>query len=566
MTELYAPTVFDETNRDRIVPPPATPIEPPPHTTTILGDIPIEDHDQPHAPYEANNTSFSYSATSRPSLRSMPSLTQSNTFNRRYPQQAPLPYDQGYSNSSRSIQQPAMMMDREVDDVDRESDHRYKALYSAYQILQQQLMEEERRRSSTSVRRSQELQQQRQGYDRRSRTSGDFGIAFEEVDQWGSRDPSPLRGNDQRGIFGGALGGIENMMETGGYGGRRGMSPSEWRVSDPYSGAGGAGEIDRGIQWGRYGYDPEMGGQGPGVGMGGPYNYPSSDPRYGLPRNQSVQREYGQQQQFEGPATRFNFSSDPRYGGPYQPPQSPQYQQQPQYEYQGPYSPPPLTAVPRRPSMKTSPNRGGSGSGQDSDNPPSPIRQSQSPLQSPVPPQRNVQRSLERQAQQQPPQQQQYQQQPQPQPQPGSESPMPLRLPTETSEFTLPGRDSKNSKVTYSENDDQDEFMVAKGTSDNGDSDFDGIDGQKHPRTSTVKSNKTAVSIPVDPTFVRIKLSKVSFALVYLSLSLSILMAALDSTIVSTALKSIVDELGKQELIPWIGSSYLLTATSFSTL
>ncbi|ORY53499.1 MFS general substrate transporter [Rhizoclosmatium globosum] len=43
-------------------------------------------------------------------------------------------------------------------------------------------------------------------------------------------------------------------------------------------------------------------------------------------------------------------------------------------------------------------------------------------------------------------------------------------------------------------------------------------------------------------------------------------MAALDLTIVSTALKAITSDLGRQELVPWTGSAYLLTACSFGTL
>ncbi|KAJ3191597.1 hypothetical protein HK101_007577 [Irineochytrium annulatum] len=65
---------------------------------------------------------------------------------------------------------------------------------------------------------------------------------------------------------------------------------------------------------------------------------------------------------------------------------------------------------------------------------------------------------------------------------------------------------------------------------------------------------------------VNVPLGKAQFWLVYLGLMLSILLAALDQTIVSTALKAIIADLGGQALIPWIGSAYLLTATSFAAM
>ncbi|KAJ3108397.1 hypothetical protein HDU96_007534 [Phlyctochytrium bullatum] len=70
----------------------------------------------------------------------------------------------------------------------------------------------------------------------------------------------------------------------------------------------------------------------------------------------------------------------------------------------------------------------------------------------------------------------------------------------------------------------------------------------------------------VDPNFVRVPLAKTQFWLVFLGLALSILLAALDQTIVATALEKIVKDLGQQELIPWIGSGYLLTATSVAAI
>ncbi|KAJ3031938.1 UNVERIFIED_CONTAM: hypothetical protein HDU68_010018 [Siphonaria sp. JEL0065] len=65
---------------------------------------------------------------------------------------------------------------------------------------------------------------------------------------------------------------------------------------------------------------------------------------------------------------------------------------------------------------------------------------------------------------------------------------------------------------------------------------------------------------------VRVQLSKSAFISVYIGLLLAILLAALDQTIVATALKAIVDDFGHQDLIPWIGSAYLLTAAPLSTL
>ncbi|KAJ1555247.1 hypothetical protein HK405_002899 [Cladochytrium tenue] len=62
--------------------------------------------------------------------------------------------------------------------------------------------------------------------------------------------------------------------------------------------------------------------------------------------------------------------------------------------------------------------------------------------------------------------------------------------------------------------------------------------------------------------YVRVPLTRTEFFLVFLALMMSALLAALDQTIVSTALETIVTQLGKQDLIPWVGSAYLLTAAS----
>ncbi|KAJ3383072.1 hypothetical protein HDU80_001330 [Chytriomyces hyalinus] len=72
--------------------------------------------------------------------------------------------------------------------------------------------------------------------------------------------------------------------------------------------------------------------------------------------------------------------------------------------------------------------------------------------------------------------------------------------------------------------------------------------------------------IPNKGSDVKVPLNRSQFALVFLGLMLAIMMAALDQTIVSTALKSIVADFGRQELVPWIGSSYLLTSAPFGIL
>ncbi|KAI9337366.1 major facilitator superfamily domain-containing protein [Zopfochytrium polystomum] len=54
--------------------------------------------------------------------------------------------------------------------------------------------------------------------------------------------------------------------------------------------------------------------------------------------------------------------------------------------------------------------------------------------------------------------------------------------------------------------------------------------------------------------------------MVFASLLLAIFLAALDQTIVSTTLTVIVADLKRQELVSWIGTAYLMTATSFSLL
>ncbi|KAJ3240564.1 hypothetical protein HDU81_003448 [Chytriomyces hyalinus] len=65
---------------------------------------------------------------------------------------------------------------------------------------------------------------------------------------------------------------------------------------------------------------------------------------------------------------------------------------------------------------------------------------------------------------------------------------------------------------------------------------------------------------------VRVKLTRIQFVLVYVGLLLAIFLAALDQTIVSTALKSIIQELGSQDKVAWLGSSYLMTAAPLGPL
>ncbi|KAI8613336.1 major facilitator superfamily domain-containing protein [Chytriomyces sp. MP71] len=65
---------------------------------------------------------------------------------------------------------------------------------------------------------------------------------------------------------------------------------------------------------------------------------------------------------------------------------------------------------------------------------------------------------------------------------------------------------------------------------------------------------------------VKVPLGKTQFSLVMLGLVLAMLMGSLDQTIVSTTLKNVVADFGHQELVPWIGSSYLLTCAPFGVL
>ncbi|CAG8540903.1 12871_t:CDS:2, partial [Racocetra persica] len=59
------------------------------------------------------------------------------------------------------------------------------------------------------------------------------------------------------------------------------------------------------------------------------------------------------------------------------------------------------------------------------------------------------------------------------------------------------------------------------------------------------------------------ELSKIQFGFVFLGLCFAMFMAALDQTIVTTALPKIIIDLASVDKIVWVGTAYLLTATSF---
>ncbi|KAI9350695.1 major facilitator superfamily domain-containing protein [Obelidium mucronatum] len=63
-----------------------------------------------------------------------------------------------------------------------------------------------------------------------------------------------------------------------------------------------------------------------------------------------------------------------------------------------------------------------------------------------------------------------------------------------------------------------------------------------------------------------VSLSGREFTSVLLGLAMAVLMASLDATILATALKAVVGDFGRQDLIPWVGSSYLLTSAPFGIM
>ncbi|KAJ3063100.1 hypothetical protein HDU98_001050 [Podochytrium sp. JEL0797] len=88
------------------------------------------------------------------------------------------------------------------------------------------------------------------------------------------------------------------------------------------------------------------------------------------------------------------------------------------------------------------------------------------------------------------------------------------------------------------------------------------------PKTDTVVAvDITDSEVVVDKfSAVRVPLSRPQFLAVVISLALGVLLAALDQTIVSAALKSIVADLGREDLLSWIGSAYMLSSCAFCPL
>ncbi|KAI9343781.1 major facilitator superfamily domain-containing protein, partial [Zopfochytrium polystomum] len=69
-----------------------------------------------------------------------------------------------------------------------------------------------------------------------------------------------------------------------------------------------------------------------------------------------------------------------------------------------------------------------------------------------------------------------------------------------------------------------------------------------------------------DPDFVLTPLTRRQFAVVYSALLVAYFMAILDETLVSTALKAVVRDLGRQELVSWVGGAYQMMVTSAALL
>ncbi|KAI8613007.1 major facilitator superfamily domain-containing protein [Chytriomyces sp. MP71] len=64
----------------------------------------------------------------------------------------------------------------------------------------------------------------------------------------------------------------------------------------------------------------------------------------------------------------------------------------------------------------------------------------------------------------------------------------------------------------------------------------------------------------------KVPLAPVTFFMVLAALLCGVMMASLDGTIVATAIKAIVTDLGQQDLVPWIGSTYLMSAAAICGL
>jgi len=69
-----------------------------------------------------------------------------------------------------------------------------------------------------------------------------------------------------------------------------------------------------------------------------------------------------------------------------------------------------------------------------------------------------------------------------------------------------------------------------------------------------------------DLDYVKVKLSKVKFALTYTSLLLSMIMSSLDITIISTALPKISQEFHAYESFTWVITAYMLTNTAIQPM
>ncbi|KAJ3120635.1 hypothetical protein HK100_012710 [Physocladia obscura] len=98
--------------------------------------------------------------------------------------------------------------------------------------------------------------------------------------------------------------------------------------------------------------------------------------------------------------------------------------------------------------------------------------------------------------------------------------------------------------------------------------------------TTTFEIALTTIDTPVDGAdeaasatttaaaadIVKIPLEKPQFILVFVGLLLAVFLTGLDQSITSTALKAIIEDFGRQDLVSWIGSSYLLASAGSGTL
>ncbi|KAJ3402159.1 hypothetical protein HDU80_005328 [Chytriomyces hyalinus] len=95
--------------------------------------------------------------------------------------------------------------------------------------------------------------------------------------------------------------------------------------------------------------------------------------------------------------------------------------------------------------------------------------------------------------------------------------------------------------------------------------------GEQPIQTDPIQSQTSTVEVPsggeggskgveADEDAAKVPLTGAKFTLVMFALLCGVAMASLDGTIVATAIKAVVAELGRQELVPWIGSTYLMSA------